>query len=97
MAQETVRLFRTDDPSGAIQIEVDIAGSRRLLAVYPSQEAFVAMQHEWANRNPLAAGELALAAYLAVDPTAANPALMTDVVTEIDPSALTIVRRSAAL
>ena len=95
MAKEIIKLFRIDDTNGSVSLEIEVTGNRYLLETWPSQADFLNADREWASHNYLAAGRLAYLAYLAVDPTGSNPSLLTDVVTEIDPAALTIVRRVA--
>lgn len=96
--KRTIHLYREDDPGGQVSIHYSVDGdSRQLARSWPNQDAFLAQQTDWANDHPIAAVDLALACYLATDPTGANPALIDSVATEFDPAALTIVRRSAAL
>lgn len=97
MAKEVIKIFKTDDPSGLVSIEAEVAGNRYFVRSYPTQAEFLASGQEWANSHVEAAALLAVACYLAVDPTGVEPGLLTDVQLEIDPSALTIVRRTAAL
>lgn len=97
MAKELIRIFRTDEEGGHITLDVQVGGNRYGAFSFANQAELLAYRQEWANDNPQAAAALALVCYLGVDPTGANPALLTDVVTEFDSTALTIVRRSAAL
>lgn len=96
--KRTIHLYRVDDPSGQVSIEYSIDGdSRQFARSWPSQADFLAFSQDWANDHALAAVDLAVCCYLATDPTGVNPALIDSVATEFDPSALTIVRRTAAL
>lgn len=93
MAKEIIRLFRIDDPSGSITIEMELNGNRYFMQNFANEEALRNLSLEWANNHLIEAGRLALCGYVAVDPTVSDPSLLTDVVTEIDPAALSIVRR----
>lgn len=98
MAKETVKLVRTDEvESGRVLFDVIVNGNRYPSFTFNNVAELAAYSREWANDNVAAAAALALVCYLAIDPTASTPALVNDVETEIDPFALTIVRRSAAL
>jgi hypothetical protein len=98
VAKEVVRIYRVNDSGGQVSIEVEVFGNRYLAKSWPSETEFLAQaQQQWSNNYFEAAAMLALWCYLAVDPTGSDPALLNDVALEIDPAALTIVRRSAAL
>jgi hypothetical protein len=95
MAKETIRLIRTDNEDGSVQIDAEILNGRYTVETFQTVADFLGQRREWVNDNIQAAGRLAMQCYLAVDPTGEDPALLNDVVTEIDPQALTIVRRAA--
>lgn len=93
MAREVAKIIREEDENGTIHISMQILNGTYHLKTFASQAEFLAQRNEWINDNLDAACSLALLCYLAVDPTGTQPELLTGVDFEVDPSALTIVRR----
>lgn len=94
--KETFRITRVDDPNGSVIIQlVTQYGEVYNVATYPTMQDFLTADPELVRHNPEVLGKLAVLAYLAVDPTGTQPELLTEVIHEVDPTALTVFRRVA--